>query len=189
VLLNDSSVVLAPTGNRAGSQHIAAADLALALAALDVPFIAGGLHSSAFATPQPAVLMASLAVSDEARLRLALIPLLLRHPEFARDATAALQLMGSAAQVCFKCYYTAAVLLQHKYRKRLKALFGNVDPLPDQFSAELSVPGRSDPDVALRKLADCQRTLTGRSINWLGTYEHGATRLLQTLERQKQWQV
>lgn len=34
-----------------------------------------------------------------------------------------------------------------------------------------------------------QRDLTGRSINWLGTYEHGADQLLQVLERRKQWQV
>ncbi|HSN75653.1 MAG TPA: hypothetical protein VL334_11300 [Anaerolineae bacterium] len=168
---------------------VAATDLAQALSTLGVPFVAGGSRATAFATPRPAVLLASLAASDEARLRLALIPLLLRHSEFARDAAAALRLMAPTAQICFKCYYTAAGLLQHKYRERLEALSGSVDPLPDQFSAELGVPGRSYPDEALQLLADRQRELTGRSINWRGTYEHGAKRLLQTLERRKQWQV
>ncbi len=168
---------------------VAATDLAQALATLDVPFVAGGSRATAFSTPRPAVLMASLAASDEARLRLALIPLLLRRPDLARDAAAALRLMGSAAQICFKCYYTAAVLLQHKYRERLEALLGSVIPLPDQSSAELGVSGRSDPDEALQLLADRQRELTGRSINWRGTYEHGANRMLQALERREQWQV
>lgn len=116
---------------------VAATDLAHALATLDVPFVAGGQHATAVETPQPAVLMASLAASDEARLRLALIPLLLRRPEFARHAAAALRLMPSAAQTCFKCYYTAAVRLQEKHRRRLETALGRVDLLPDLFSAEL----------------------------------------------------
>lgn len=173
----------------AGQHDMTGADLAQALAVLDVPFIAGASRQQIVAPPQPAVLLASLAASDEARLRLALIPLLLRHPDFARDATAALRLMAPAAQICFKCYYTAAVLLQQKYWERLETLLDRVDPLPDQFLAELGVPRRSDPDEALQLLADRHRELTGRSINWQGTYEHGASRWLQTIENRKQWQV
>ena len=100
------------------------ADLAHALDVLDVPFIVGGSDSTTLQLPQPAALMASLAASDEARLRLALIPLLLRHPEFALHAGAALRQMTPPVQTGFKCYYTAAMLLQQKYRDRLEALFG-----------------------------------------------------------------
>jgi hypothetical protein len=159
------------------------------LAELDVPFIAGASRQRLAAPPQPAVLLASLAASDEARLRLALIPLLLRHPELACHADAALRLMAPQGRTCFKCYYTAALLLQEIHRERLKTLVGRLDVLPDLFSGELEVPGRTDPSDALRILAMRQRDLTGRSINWLGTYEHGADQLLQVLERRKQWKV
>lgn len=168
---------------------ITSADLARALDILDVPFIAGGSDSTTLQIPQPAVLMASLAASDEARLRLALIPLLLRHPEFALQARAALRQMTPAVLTGFKCYYTAAVLLQQKYQERLNALVGDTEPLPDLFSAELGVLGCSNPDDGLSALADRQKTLTGRLINWRGTYEHGAQRLLRTLEGRKQWQA
>jgi hypothetical protein len=173
----------------AGVHLMAGADLAQTLAALDVPFIAGASGQRMAAPPQPAVLLASLAASDEARLRLALIPLLLRRPELAHHADAALRLMAPQARTCCKCYYTAALLLQEIHRERLKTLVGRLDMLPDLFSGELEVPWRTDPSDALRILARRQRDLTGRSINWLGTYEHGANQLLQALERWQQWKV
>lgn len=168
---------------------IAPADLAHALDVVDVPFVAGGSQSAAFRMPQPAVMLASLAACEEARLRLALIPLLLRHPEFALHARAALRQMTPAVQTGFKCYYTAAVLLQQKYQERLNALIGDTEPLPDLFSAELGMLCCSIPDDDLRALADRQKALTGRAINWQGTYEHGAQRLLRTLEGRKRWQA
>lgn len=188
-LVDNVPMVLDPARSSAGFHAMTGAELAVALAALDVPFIAGGSHQPVAAFPQPATLLASLAASDEARLRLALIPLLLRHPEYARQATAALRLLPPAAQTCFKCYYTAAMLLQTKHRSRLETLWGRLDLLPDLFSAELGVPQPTDPDDALCILAMRQRALTNRSINWLGTYKHGADRLLQFLERREQWKV
>ena len=164
---------------------IAPADLAHALDIIEVPFVAGGFYSVTFQMPQPVVLLASLAACEEARFRLALIPLLLCHPEFTLHARAALRQMTPAVQTGFKCYYTAAVLLQQKYRERLNALMGNTEPLSDLFSTELGLLGCSNPDDSLRVLADRQRALTGRSINWQGTYEHGAQRLLRTLEGRK----
>lgn len=170
-------------------QELTGAELAQALAVLDVPFIAGGSRQPLAASPQPATLLASLATSDEARLRLALIPLLLRHPNYAHHAVAALRLMPPAAQTCFKCYYTAAVVLQEKYQCRLEAVLGRLDLLPDLFSAELGLSDQRYPDDALYNLAMRQRDLTGRSINWLGTYEHGANCFLHALERRKQWHI
>lgn len=189
VLADNVLMVLDPTRSSAGFHAMTGAELAAALAALDVPFIAGASRQRRAAPPQPTVLLASLAASEEARLRLALIPLLLRRPELACHADAALRLMAPQARTCFRCYYTAALLLQEIHRERLKTLVGRLDVLPDLFSGELEVPGRTDPSDALRILAMRQRDLTGRSINWLGTYEHGADQLLQVLERRKQWKV
>lgn len=91
------------------------------------------------------MLLALLAASDEARLRLALIPLLLRHPEYAGHATAALRLMPPAAQTYPKCYYSAAVLLQEKHRRRLETVLRWLDLLPDLFSTELGLPDKRIP--------------------------------------------
>lgn len=187
MLANGSPTVQDPYSDSARQHDMTGADLAQALAALDVPFIAGASRQQISASPQPAVFLASLAASNEARLRLALIPLLLRRPELARHATASLCLMAPAAQTCFKCYYTAAVRLQERHRLRLEKVLGRADLLPDLFSAELGVPERTNPDDALHVLAVRQRQLTGRNINWLGTYEHGAECMLQALERRKPW--
>jgi len=73
---------------------------------------------------------------------------------------------------------TAAHLLQQKYWQRLHALFGDSPTLPDLFAAELGLPAFIDPDHGLQRLAERHRQLSGRTINWLGTYEHGAQRLL-----------
>lgn len=173
----------------AGYPAMSGNELAAALVALEVPFIAGGPHQRVAAPPQPAVLLASLATSDEARLRLALIPLLLHHSEYADHAAAALHLMPPAAQTCFKCYYTAAMLLQRKHRVRLEALGRATVLLPDLFCKELGVSERAKPEHALKLVAMRQRVLTGRPINWQGTYEHGAEGYLKAMERRQQWQA
>ncbi len=111
------------------------------------------------------------------------------YPEFARYAAAALRLMPPAAQTCVKCHYSAAVLLQEELRRHLETPLGRLDLVPDLRTTELGQPYRGYPDDVLRILAMRQRDLTGRSINWLGTYEHGANRMLQALERREQWQV
>lgn len=171
------------------TSQLSPADLAHVLDVVDVPFVAGGSQSTKSRMPQPAALLAALASCEEARLRLALIPLLLRHPEYARHARSALCQMIPSAKIGFKCYYTAAVLLQRKYRERLTALLGDTVLLPDLFSGEVGMKDCSDPEQDLRALADLQKALTGRLINWQGTYEHGAQRLLRTLEGRKRCQT
>lgn len=136
----------------------------------------------------PAELIMQLATSNETRLRLALIPLFLRQPALAGDVHGVVAQLSSSAQLGLKCYYTAAQLLQQKYRTRLQALFGDSLPLPDLFLAELGLPTFTTPDQGLQMLAERHRTLSGRSINWLGTYEHGAQRLLTHGERKQLWQ-
>ncbi|MCB0183192.1 MAG: hypothetical protein KDE31_02950 [Caldilineaceae bacterium] len=134
------------------------------------------------------MLLRQLALSEEARLRLALIPVLLRHPEFAPIVSQVAVQLPASAQLVLKCYYSAAQLLQQKYRQRLHALFGDSPTLPDLFAAELGLPEFTDPDHGLQRLAERHRQLSGRMINWLGTYEHGAQRLLIHCERKALWQ-
>lgn len=156
-----------------------------ALNTLGVPFIRGG--SGAAYSMRPSVLIAELAASDEARLRLALIPLLLTHPEFAIDIKVSIGQLSSAHATTLRCYYTAAYWLQSKYRRRIESCLGSVHALPDLFGAELGLSAYATAEPALRALASRQQELTGRVLNWAGTYEHGIKTWLNYLELQRQW--
>ena len=96
--------------------------LANALQALGVNFImsSGGRDESLH--KQPARLIAALAGSNEARLRLALIPLFLEHPEFSEHVRAVEKNLDAPAQLTLQCYYSAAVWLQQLHRPRSRLL-------------------------------------------------------------------
>lgn len=137
-----------------------------ALRALNINFILGGNIQNAFMHKSPARLIAALAESEESRLRLSLIPLFLEHPEFASKVGTAAKNLSPAARLTLQCYYTAALWLAKKYQPRIT--------LPDHFSQELGLSPASDPDQNLRELANRHKELSGRRVNWLGTYLHAA---------------
>jgi hypothetical protein len=160
------------------------------LEALGVHFLRS-THKSAITASEriaPAMFIARLASSDDARLRLALIPLLLHRPDFAVYINTAIKI-NATAHIVLKCYYTAALFLQQKYRSRLEKLMGSYQTLPDLFSAELGLHAVSNPNVSLRLLAQRHAELSGKTINWLGTYEHAAQCWLKHMERRKLWQT
>jgi hypothetical protein len=135
-----------------------------ALRALDVNFILGGQSKDASLHKQPARLIAALAQSDESRLRLSLIPLFLEHPEFASRVRNVAKRLKPSARLTLQCYYSAAVWLAKKYPPH-KAL-------PDYFSKQLNLHPTVDLEENLRALAKRHRVLSGRRVNWLGTYQH-----------------
>lgn len=137
----------------------------------------------------PVRVLASLASSQEARLRLAIIPLLLHRPGLSVHVEAALQRLAShaAAQHVLKCYYMAACFLQQKYRLQLASLKENTLPLPDLFSEDLGLPMSTTPDEGLAELSRRQAEITGKPVNWQGTYEHAAERWISTLKNEQRW--
>jgi len=153
--------------------------------ALDVRFLMGRQLSS---TPllAPANLIASLAQSENARVRSSLIPVFLRHSEFFSEVeTADKSLSPETNQLVLRFYYTAAVLLQRKYWERLAKILGNQPQLPDIFSSKLGISLDENPEQALLQLANRHKILSGQFINWLGTYEHAAERLIKHMEKFK----
>lgn len=133
-------------------------------------------------------LIVALANNDEARLRLALIPLFLRYPSIAPQAESAGAQLSGDALVVLRCYYTAAYFLQQMYRPQLERLFDSFRPLPDLFSVPLGLSTESVPKAGLSALAARHRALSGCAINWLGTYQHGAERFISYMEKRKGWQ-
>ena len=170
-------------------ENISGEQLSGALKSLGVTFILDEMAPEDSLSRQPTQMLAALAASDEARLRLALIPLLLQHPEFSAYASAADRRLSHQKRVTLRCYYTAARYLQQKYRSRLDALLGYQSELPDLFSEELHLAIASDPDTGLQELAQRHQVLSNLRINWRGTYEHAALRFITHLERKKEWEI
>jgi len=167
--------------------HLSPDELVSTLDTLDVPFLAGGEQSAVPPSLTPVELLTALAQAREARLRSAIIPMLLRHPEFAPHARAAATRLSGLPRVTLQCFYTAALLLQRKYVARLKRLLGAQPSLPDWFSADLGVSLSEDETTLLGELSERHAALTGLPINWAGTYEHAVERLIKRLENQARW--
>ena len=148
-----------------------------ALRALEVNFILGGERNEATLHKQPPRLIAALAESEEARLRLSLIPLFLEHPEFAARVRTVAKRLKPSARLTLQCYYSAAVWLAQKYQSH--------KPLPDYFSKALHLQPTADPEENLRALAKRHRELSGRRVNWLGTYHHAEQVWQKGLEYKK----
>ncbi len=83
-----------------------------ALRALGVKFLMGGKQEDKSLHKQPRRLIAALAESGEARLRLSLIPLFLEHPEFSVHVRAIARNLHPSARLTLQCYYSAAVWLR-----------------------------------------------------------------------------
>ena len=138
-----------------------------ALYVLGINFVLGGDHKADRLHIKPVRLIAALAGSSEARLRLSLIPLFLDHPELAIYVQRAQRGLDPSARLTLQCYYTAAVWLRLKYQAQRARL-------PDYFSRELNLNPGIDPDENLRSLARRHADLSGAQVNWLGTYQHAA---------------
>ena len=124
-------------------------------------------------------LLAALAEQQDARLRSALIPLFLQQPHLAEALPLALQRLSPQDQLVLKVYYTAAVILQELYEQVLKKHIARWCPLPDPHSEELGVPREGSVSKQLYQLGAFHTQLTGRRVNWPGTYHHAAERLIQ----------
>jgi hypothetical protein len=146
-----------------------------ALHALRVNFLMVGNGSDNSLYRQPARLIMELAQSEEARLRLSLIPLFLEHPEYSSHVRTVAQKLDHPARLTLQCYYTAAVWLAKQYQIK------GAD-LPDRFSRELHPTPVADPEENLRTLAKRHKEISGSSTNWFGTYKHAAQVWLKGLE-------
>jgi len=156
--------------------------LASALHFLGVNFLLGGTEDDESLHKQPVRLIAELAESEDARLRLSLIPLFLEHPEFSSLVRKVAQDLGGNARFTLQCYYSAAVFLQKKYHDRIRTLIGGKPSLPDQFSPDLGLQITNDPERDLALLAERHRILSNARVNWLGTYKHAAQIWMKGLE-------
>jgi hypothetical protein len=114
---------------------------------------------------------------------LALIPLFIQQPNLASKVPVVYQNLAPTAKITLQFYYCAAMFLQQKYKDRLISLSTYESTLPIMFENQLDFELGIDPDENLRRLSQNQQLISGRLINWYGTYEHAMKRLLIHWER------
>ena len=134
----------------------------------------------------PDVLLADLVQQPSARVRAAVIAVLLAHPEYAKAVPAALERIQLARQRTLQLFYTAAVLLQQEYAERLRH-FAAGERLPDLFAVDLGLPAAASPRERLIALGQRHRRQTRAIVNWVGTYENVVRSLLRSWDLEGQW--
>lgn len=159
---------------------IAEEQMVAELASLGVDYLSRNIDVGRVHLHPPHQLMADLIRQPSSRVRTALIALLMLHPEYDQAAPAAVASLQAGNRITFKCLYTAAVILQRKYWRELRALHGpGYSLLSDWFGKELQVLSAAAPEEQLIALATRHRSLTGSDVNWRGTYENVIHHLLK----------
>jgi hypothetical protein len=123
-----------------------------------------------------------------ARLRVAVIAVLLARPDYAAGAQAAVSSLPPDAAVTLMLFYTAAVRLQRELGAQLRPRLGAAwQELPDIFAVGLGLGAQSSPGTSLTELATRHAELTGQHLNWEGTYRDTAGRLLRQWTLEALW--
>jgi hypothetical protein len=169
------------------ADQIPAYHLANELDRLGVHFVRKDTTTLPLRPLEPVELLVGLARSQEARLRLSLIPLLLWRPDYASAVQTTVQNLVMKPKLVLQCYYMAAYLQQQKHTVLLKELGAPSIRLPDLFSITLGLSKTGTIDDQLNSLAMIQARLSGEAINWFGTYAHAVESFFSHLERDKIW--
>ena len=140
---------------------------------------------SAAAIPpiSPPDLITQLAQHPSPRLRDSLIPLFLRHPEYAEYVPELVDGLPVAAANHLRHLYTAAAYLQRFWHITLSIYLGTFALLPDYYGQSyyhLPSPSERFGEAGLRQLAYQMELSTG--YEWLTVYESALSLLLLQLE-------
>jgi hypothetical protein len=90
-------------------------------------------------------------------------------------------------QLTFKLYYTAAYYLQIAYANQLNDVLGLYMKLTDYYSEELNIEKDIPVEDELRQLAELHKEITGLPLNWHGTYNSAAQRVITRLKKEQAW--
>jgi hypothetical protein len=156
------------------------------LESLGIRYLSRRTSTQAKHVRPPGVLLADLVRQPSARVRVAVIAVLLAHPEYAEAATDALKRLRPTEQLTLRLFYTAAVLLQREHAESLRN-FVSGQSLPDQFAGELGLPAEATDRERLEILGQTHQQQTRVCANWVGTYENVVHRLLRSWELEAQW--
>lgn len=131
-------------------------------------------------------LLADLVRQPSARVRAAVIAVLLAHPEYSDAVPTALERLRPSERMTLRLFYTAAVLLQQEHAEQLQPFVPD-GRLPDRFAEDLDLPDAPLPGEQLAALGQQHRRQTRVNVNWVGTYQNVARRLLRSWELAALW--
>jgi len=137
----------------------------------------------------PEALLPDLVRQPSARVRAAVIAVLLAHPEYADGMPAALERLGPRERLTLQSFYAAAVLLQQKHAHRLRELMGmRWRPLPHlpEATPQLNLPDEGTPGERLCSLGREHQRWSGTMVNWTGTYEQVARQLMRSWDMERE---
>lgn len=166
----------------AGEEEQLVAELEL----LGIRYLSRHTSDQAQRVREPDVLLADLVRQPSARVRNAVIAVLLSYPDYAEAVPAALERLQPVEQRTLRLFYTAAVLLQQEYAARLRPFVAG-RRLPDRFATDLGLPPVGSPRERLVALGQRHRQQTQSIVNWVGTYEKVARCLLRSWELEDKW--
>lgn len=163
--------------------------LVVELELLGIAYLSRHGPTSVDSVRAPHELLSDLIRQPSARVRGAIIAVLLLHPDLATAVPAAMSRLSQADQTTLRVFYTASVILQAKYAARLQLNAASTRPLPDWFSLGLGLVRSGSPDEQLAALGHIHRRLSGSAVNWAGTYDNVAQHLVNQLERERLWNL
>jgi len=123
---------------------------------LGVAYLAPSDALSIDPPPSDGALILALLEQSDARLRMGLVPLFIRHPWLAAEVERLAAEIGPSLRLELQTYYQSAVYLQRLWRSRLDFYLDTSVLLPDLFSEEMSLPPADERHgkVGLYDLAD-----------------------------------
>ena len=179
-------------GNRSSGETLTEEEKLVAeLELLGIRYLSRQSSYRADQVRSPEVLLADLIRQPSARVRAAVIAVMLSHPEYAGDVSAALKRLRPPERLTLQAFYLAAVLLQQEYAHRFRPLLtSRWRWLPElqETKEELRMPAKGTPHERLVELGREHRRLTQTAVNWTGTFEQAARQLLRQLEKETQWE-
>jgi hypothetical protein len=149
-----------------------------------ITFLAGGEEMGERTGLSIDDLIVSLTVCEDPRLRLALIPLFILHPETALNVTSLIGRLPEAAAIELQTFYTAAVYLQRLWWTRLHFYRRDMEMLPDLYSQALGLPPADERHgkVGLYALADWHACRSIYPFNRLASYQKVMNLLFEQLK-------
>lgn len=150
-----------------------------------IPFLSGGDLSAL--DLDDGALLGGLASSGDARVRSAVIALLLARPAAGAAVEQAMARVDPRAKDTLVFFYTAATWLQRLHDTTLRGLCPTWFVLPHLFEEALGIDADT-PIAALRQLAARQSSTDPAGVNWLGTYQHAAEHVIRRLSQELVWQ-
>ncbi len=187
--MNQAATMPALTEVTPDSDRLAAEDSLVAeLERLDIRYLSRQSGDAGAQVRPPATLLADLMRQPSARVREAVIAVLLAHPAYAQAVPAALAQLSAPEQLALRFFYSASVLLQRQYADVLRPYVAERwQWLPDLFSQELGVTLQGAPQERLVWLGVAHRARTRSAVNWTGTYDNVARKLVRRWRLEQQW--